>query len=229
MSLASCDDRPVASGQRPTSSRDRLIGRALNNLIARAPWLWPPMRGPMTSFFSARAPGWDERTGAGSPEHLAPLASAVLHVSTSPERILDIGCGTGADTLFLAREFPQARVRGVDISEKMVREAVAKVGLDPEGRIAFKVGDAADLPYPARSFDLVAQLNMPVFFDQIVRVLRPGGHVIVAASWGRETPFYTRPKLLQWKFAQHGVTEVERGEAGVGTYWVGRFTEPEGL
>ena len=181
----------------------------------------------MTNFFSERAVGWDQRTGAGGPEHLAPLASAVLRVSPSPERILDVGCGTGAGTLFLAREFPQARIRGVDISEEMVREAVAKVGLDPEGRVAFKVGDAAALPYPDESFDLVAQLNMPVFFDQVARMLRPGGHVIVAASWGKATPFYTRPKLLQWKFAQRGITQVELGEAGAGTYWVGRLTEPE--
>jgi SAM-dependent methyltransferase len=219
----------VASDDHSTGSRDRLVGRALNNLVARAPWLWPLLRRPMANFFSARAAGWDERTRAGSPEHLAPLASAVLQVSPSPERVLDVGCGTGAAALFLAREFPQARVRGVDISEEMIREAVAKVGLDPEGRIAFKIGDAAQLPYPARSFDLVAQLNMPVFFEQIARVLRPGGHVIVAASWGRATPFYTRPKLLQWKFAQRGITQVEVGEAGDGTYWVGRFTEPEAL
>lgn len=217
----------MASAEHRISSRDRLLGRALNNLVARAPWLWPLLRRPMTSFFSARAAGWDERTGAGGPEHLAPLASAVLHVSPSPERILDIGCGTGADTLFLAREFPQARVRGVDISEQMVREAVAKVGLDPEGRVAFKVGDAAHLPYPEQSFDLVAQLNMPVFFDQVTHVLRPGGHVIIAASWGGATPFYTRPKLLQWKFAQRGVAQVAVGEAGAGTYWIGRLTEPE--
>ena len=43
---------------------------------------------------------------------------------------------------------------------------MAKVGLDPEGRVAFRVGDAADLPYPDESFDLVAQLNMPPFFER---------------------------------------------------------------
>ena len=203
-----------------------MLGRALNNLVARAPWIWPLIRGPMRGFFSERADGWDERTGAGGLDHLAPLAAAVLHVSPSPERILDIGCGTGEGTLFLAREFPQARVRGVDFSEEMIAAAVGKVGLDPEGRIAFKVGDAASLPYPDDSFDLVAQLNMPPFFDEMVRVLRPGGQVIVAASWGPATPFYTKPKLLQWKFAQHGVEQVASEAAGSGTFWVGRLTEP---
>jgi len=204
-----------------------MIGRALNYTVARAPWLWPLLRGRMRSFFSENAAGWDARTGAGGPQHLAALASAVLHVQQVPERVLDIGCGTGEGSLFLAREFPQARVRGVDLSEEMIERAVAKTGLDPEGRIAFKVGDAAHLPYPDDSFDLVAQLNMPPFFDEIVRVLRPPGTVIVAASHGSETPFYTPAKLLRWKFAQRGVEQVEAGTAGAGSYWVGRLTEPD--
>jgi ubiquinone/menaquinone biosynthesis C-methylase UbiE len=180
----------------------------------------------MRHFFSERAAGWDERTGAGSVEHLAPLAAAVLEVSPSPERVLEVGCGTGAGTLFLAREFPQARVRGLDISEEMIERAVAKVGLDPEGRVAFRVGDAAALPYPDESFDLVAQLNMPPFFDQLARVLRPGGFVIVAASWGDATPFYTPEKQLNWKFRQRGIDPVASGEAGSGTFYVGR-REPD--
>jgi ubiquinone/menaquinone biosynthesis C-methylase UbiE len=201
----------------------RFAGRTINQVIVRTPWLWPLLRGPARGFFSRRAEDWDSRTGAGGSEHLMPLAAAVLHVGRAPERVLDVGCGTGEGTLFLAREFPQARVRGVDLSEEMVRAAVAKVGLDPEGRIAFKVGDAAALPYPDDSFDLLTQLNMPPFFVELARVLRPGGHVVVAASWGPDTPFYTRPRLLTWKFLQHGFEPVEIGTAGAGSFYVGRL------
>ncbi len=204
-------------------ARKRAAARIVNDLVVRAPWLWPLFRSYTRSFFSDRAGQWDERVGAGSAEHLAPLAAAALHVGRAPERALDVGCGTGEGTLFLAREFPQARVRGVDLSAEMVQAAVAKVGLDPEGRIAFKVGDAAALPYPDESFDLVAQLNMPPFFDEMVRVLRPGGHVIVASTWGSRTPYYTRPATLRWKLQQRGVEPVEIGEAGAGTFYVGRL------
>jgi ubiquinone/menaquinone biosynthesis C-methylase UbiE len=180
----------------------------------------------MERYFSDLADGWDERTSAGSAEYLAPLAAAALHVRPAPERVLDVGCGTGEGSLFFAREFPQARVRGIDLSEEMIRAAVAKVGLDPEGRIAFKVGDASDLPYADESYDLVAQLNMPPFFGEMARVLRPGGHVIVAASQGDRTPFFTPTKKLEWKFRQYGIEPVESGEAGAGTFYVGRLTEP---
>jgi ubiquinone/menaquinone biosynthesis C-methylase UbiE len=213
----------VATSRSPIPRRVLVVGRVINGLVARAPWLWPLLRNPTRRYFSDLAAGWDERTSAGGAEHLTPLAAAALHVSPAPERILDVGCGTGEGTLFFAREFPQARVRGVDISEEMVAAAVAKVGLDPEGRVAFRVGDAAALHYADDSFDLVAQLNMPPFFDELVRVLRPGGHVVVASSHGQGTPFHTRAGLLRWKFLQRGVEPVEIGRAGAGDYYVGRL------
>src|SRR5437899_5507640 len=133
------DDAPVSVDERAgPSGRIRLVGRALNSTVAHAPWLWPVIRPAMRRFFDERARGWDERTGAGSVGHLAPLAAAALRVRPAPERVLDLGTGTGEAALFLAREFPRASVRGVDISESMIRLAQAKVGLDPEGRIAFR-------------------------------------------------------------------------------------------
>ena len=217
-----CKNDPGESSK-PAGGRDLLLGRAVNTVVVRTPFLWPVVRGALRRFFSQRAAGWDERTGAGSPDHLAAFAAAALHVSPAPERVLDLGCGTGEDTLFLAREFPQARIRGVDLSEQMVRVAVAKTGLDPDGRIAFRVADAARLPYPDDSFDLIAQLDMPPFFAEIARVLRPGGQVIVAASRGGDSLFHTPARLLSWKLAQHGIEEVAVGEAGPGTYFVGRL------
>jgi ubiquinone/menaquinone biosynthesis C-methylase UbiE len=176
----------------------------------------------MQAFFDRRAGDWDRRTEAGSVEHLAALATATAKVSPTPERVLDIGTGTGEAALFLAREFPRASVRGVDLSERMIRLASAKVGLDPDGRVAFKVADAAHLPYDEDSFDLVAQVNMPPFFGEIARVLRPGGHVVIAASLGDETPFFTPDSVLERGFRRHGIDQVESGSAGAGTFFIGR-------
>jgi ubiquinone/menaquinone biosynthesis C-methylase UbiE len=200
----------------------RLIGRALNGTIARAPWLWPLLKRPMAGYFDDRAPGWDERTGAPGADYLAALAVAVTKIDRRPERALDIGTGTGVAALFLAREFPRASIRGVDISEEMIRRAQAKVGLDPEARVVFRVADASSLPYEDGHFDLVTQLNMPPFFSEISRVLRHGGHAIIAASSGERTPFFTPDAVLERGFARNGMVAVTSGQIGSGSYFVAR-------
>lgn len=134
---------------------------------------------------------------------LIALAAAVLHVPERPERILEIGCGSGDGVLFLAREFPTARVRGVDASEKAIREAVSRVGLDPEGRVAFKHVRSRTLPYPDEFFDLVAQAGGRLHPGEIARVLRAGGHLILVGEW----------RWLDWRLGSHGLVPVESGEA----------------
>jgi SAM-dependent methyltransferase len=221
------DDSPIAEPA-PRSgppTRVRLIGRALTTVVTRAPWLWPLLRRPMASYFDDRAIGWDERTGAPGASHLAPLAVAVTKIDRRPERALDLGTGTGVAALFLAREFPHASIRGVDISEEMIHQAQAKVGLDPEGRIAFRAADASELPWPEDHFDLVTQLNMPPFFAETARVLRHGGHVVVAASSGDRTPFYTPDSVLERGFGRRGFVKVSSGRIGSGSYFVARKGE----
>lgn len=227
-----CDDAAVSdpeaeeSGSRAEGPRPhpttRRVCRLLNDTVVRAPWLWPVLKLPMRSIFDRFADGWDERTGAPGAEHLASLAAGLTHVSPAPERALDVGTGTGAGALLLAREFPSARVRGVDVSPQMIAAAQAKVGLDPEGRIAFKVGDGAALPWSDESFDLLTQLNVPPFFAEINRVLRPDGHVVIAASSGDQTPFFTSDAALVRGFAKQGIEELTSGGAGRGSFWVGR-------
>jgi ubiquinone/menaquinone biosynthesis C-methylase UbiE len=200
----------------------RVIGRALSSTVAHAPWLWPLLKRPMARYFDDRAPGWDERTNAPGARHLAPLAVAVTKIDRRPERALDIGTGTGVAALFLAREFPHASVRGVDISEVMVRRAQAKVGLDPDARVVFRVADASSLPFEDGHFDLVTQLNMPPFFSEISRVLRHGGHAIIAASSGERTPFFTPDAVLERGFERNGMVMVTAGRIGSGSYFVAR-------
>lgn len=196
----------------------RLIGRSICRLVAVAPWAWPIIGGPVGSFFDRAATGWDERTAAGSADHLAALAAGLDELKLRPERVLDLGCGTGAGTLFLAREFPTSSIRGVDLSAEMIGRAQAKIGLDPDARVSFKVADASKLPYGEDSFDLVTQVNMPVFFSGIAGVLRPGGGLIIASSLGDQTPFSTSEKLVRRKLAGHGFSQVSSGSVGDGTW-----------
>jgi SAM-dependent methyltransferase len=163
-------------------------------LVARAPWMWPLMRRSVRGFFDRLADGWDERVRPDAPEHLVALAAAVAHLDAPPDHILDLGTGTGAGALWLAREYPRARVTGVDISEAMIERARAKLSPKLSARVDFLVGDAERLPFADGSFDLVAQISVPVFFDEVARVLGRGGYVVVVSSLGLKTPFHTPPR-----------------------------------
>ncbi len=157
-----------------------------------------------------------------SPPPLTPLAAAALHVGT-PERILLVGCGEGEGALFLAREFPLARVRGVDRSEAAVRRATTRVGLDPEGRVAFKAGTPRSLPFPDDLFDLVAALDARPSPREVARVLRPGGFLILAHSRRGEAPRGARGALLRWRLSRRGIEPIWSEAAGDGSFSVARL------
>jgi ubiquinone/menaquinone biosynthesis C-methylase UbiE len=153
---------------------------------------------------------------------LTPLAAAVLAIGGPPERALEIECGDGEGALFLAREFPAARVRGVDRSEEAIRAATARVGLDPEGRVAFKAGRPRALPYPDEFFDLVVLVDGRPPVAEVARVLRPGGHLILART-RHEGDGGLLARLLRRRLRRHGIAPVAAADAGDGSFSVGRL------
>ena len=153
---------------------------------------------------------------------LTPLAAAVLHVG-APERILQIECGEGDGVLFLAREFPSARVRGVDGSERAVHRAAARVGLDPEGRVAFKQGRPRSLPFPADQFDLLAAVDATPSPAEAARVLRGGGFLAIAATRSREVVGGLGGRLLRRRLGRHGFEPIWSEAAGEGSFFVARL------
>jgi SAM-dependent methyltransferase len=106
-------------------------------------------------------------------------------------RVLDVGCGAGTNSLFLARA--GFRVSGIDLAPAAIeaaRRRAARAGLAAE----FRVSDALRLPFRSRSFgglvDMGCFHTIPVrlrraYSTELGRVLRPGGRYLV--SWvGRE-------------------------------------------
>jgi ubiquinone/menaquinone biosynthesis C-methylase UbiE len=157
-----------------------------------------------------------------SPPPLTPLAAAALHVGT-PERVLQVACGDGEGALFLAREFPRARVRGIDADEEKVAAAGRRVGLDPEGRVAFKRGGPRKIPYPEDNFDLVAVVDARPAAGELARVLRSGGHLILAATSGAAIGGGPSKWLLARSLRARGFELTDEERAGVGGFAVLRL------
>ena len=133
--------------------RNRVIGRALGAIVARAPWLWPILRRQMRSYFDRSAGGWDDRTGSRSPEYLAPLSAAATHVSPAPERILDIGTGTGRILELTANRI--GRGIGFDINHDMLAYARTKLEKLGHQHCQVRRGDLFQLPMEDQSADAV--------------------------------------------------------------------------
>jgi len=101
---------------------------------------------------------------------------------------LDIGCGGGRLVMKLAKSYPFSEVVGLDLSDEMLKLAMrraASAGLS--GRVKFSKGNAERIPFPDNSFDLVASTaslhhwsRPKKVFDEIARILRPGGKCAVA-------------------------------------------------
>lgn len=185
------------------------FARLATDVVVRRPTLWPLFRRLTERTFDRVAPQWDSMRG---PDSLAPFEAALEAVDAPVTDVLDVGTGTGSGAAIVVRRFPDARVVGVDLSEEMLERARVNVA-----GAEFRRADASSLPFPDESFDLVAHANMIPFFDEVARVLRPGGTALFAFSIGDQTPIYVTPERLRAELAQRGFTDFADFTAGRGT------------
>jgi SAM-dependent methyltransferase len=196
----------------------RRYARVATNQVVRRPWLWKLFRGPMRIMFDRIAPVWDRDR---DPQAFAPLEAALERVDP-PRRALDLGTGTGTVALTVARRFPEADVTGADLAPAMLVEARRKMPPELAGRVRFDEADAERLPYADEWFDLVTLANMIPFFDELDRVVAPGGWVVFAWSGGAGTPIYVPSEVLERELARRGYADFAELAAGRGTAFVAR-------
>ena len=201
----------------------RRYARFVTNQIVKRPALWRVFRGPIRLMFERIAPVWDRDR---DPAAFAPLEAALEWVAP-PSRALDLGTGTGTAALMVADRFPDADVVGADLAPAMLAEARRKATPELEGRVRFDEADAEALPYPDVWFDLVTLANMIPFFDELDRVVAPGGWVVFSWSVGPETPIYVPPDVLTRELAARGYTDLSEIAAGRGTAFVARKRQRE--
>ncbi|HEY1376088.1 MAG TPA: methyltransferase domain-containing protein [Gemmataceae bacterium] len=141
------------------------------------------------------------------------------------ERILDLGCGRGAVLLLAAQHLTTGRAVGVDLwrsvdqsgnsAEATRRNAVAEGVAD---RVELQTADMTALPFPDDGFDVVVSSlaihNIPrragreKAIDEAVRVLRPGGRLMIADVRGT--------RQYQGRLVRVGMRDVSRRVPGWG-------------
>jgi arsenite methyltransferase len=146
------------------------------------------------------------------------------------ERILDLGCGRGAVLLLAAQHLSSGRAVGVDLwksadqsgnsAEATRRNAAAEGVAD---RVELHTADMTALPFADNSFDLVVS-NVAIHnikgragqdqaIEEAVRVLRPGGRLMIADIWATR---HYRTHLTRL-----GMTDIARRGLGWRQWWSG--------
>jgi ubiquinone/menaquinone biosynthesis C-methylase UbiE len=195
------------------------FARVVTDVVVRRPSLWRLVRPIMRWEFDRIAPKWDQRRSPGA---FGPYEAALAALATSPRRALDLGTGTGRGAFAIATRFPETEVVGADIAEEMLSEARRLTPPELTERVRFETADGANLPYDDGEFDLVGLGNMIPFFDELARVVAPGGAVVVSFSAGAETPIYVPAERLRSELGRRGFADFADFSAGNGTALLAR-------
>ena len=116
----------------------------------------------------------------------------------SGKRVLEVSCGRGGGASYLVRSLHPASYTGLDLNPNGIAFCQKRHNLPG---LNFVEGNAEDLPFDDKSFDVVLNveashlyLQFPRFLAEIVRVLRPGGHFLY-------TDVRPRARFAEWEAA----------------------------
>ena len=143
------------------------------------------------------------RTGKESDKEAAESLVAMAAEAgqmTADTRVCDVGCGYGATARILA-ERSGAQVTGVTLSPVQHRFAEKHNAIP--GKTSFVLGNWYENTFPDQSFDVVLSVesmehmpDLPAYFAEAWRLLKPGGRVVVCAWMSCENPTPGQKRLL---------------------------------
>ncbi len=130
--------------------------------------------------------GYTARESARLVDQATTLSEILHHDTVYPagSKVLEAGCGVGAQTVILARNSPEAEFTSVDLSEESLRVAEDAVSSQGLTNVTFRRGDIFRLPFAEDAFDhvflcfVLEHLANPVeALLSLRRVLKPGGTI----------------------------------------------------
>lgn len=143
--------------------------------------------------------------------------SLAASLGLRPQRILDIGCGSGVWSLAFASRDPSSQVSGLDFPGVLdaFEARAARQGL--RDRITLIPGDMHEVQVPAATFDLVIVANVlrlelaaraQAVVERAAAALRPGGHLLVIDALAAGTP---AKELVRAVYELHLTMRTEKG------------------
>jgi SAM-dependent methyltransferase len=146
----------------------------------------------------------------------------LLHADTSypaGSTVLEAGCGTGAQTVTLARNSPGARFTSIDLSAGSLAEAKARVAAAGLANVEFRQADLFGLPFASGAFDhvfvcfVLEHLARPeAALARLQAVLKPGGSLTVIEGDHGSAYFHTDSEAARHAIAC--LVEVQRRSGG---------------
>jgi ubiquinone/menaquinone biosynthesis C-methylase UbiE len=143
--------------------------------------------------------GYDQKENIRLQDQATTLSELLHHDTVYPahDRILEPGCGVGAQTISLARNSPDSQFISIDISARSIAEARNKIEAEGLKNVIFQQGDIFKLPFKPESFD---HIFVCFVFEHLVHpddalitlksLLKVGGTMTVIEGDHGSTYFY---------------------------------------
>jgi ubiquinone/menaquinone biosynthesis C-methylase UbiE len=180
-----------------------------------------PYLAPEATVMETYVHGYSEVEAFRLADQARTLVELLHPVNPFPEgsRVLEAGCGVGAQTIFLAAKSPGAHFTSFDISPDSLEKAREKVKQAGLSNVTFEIADIFNLPYGAETFDhlfvcfLLEHLSDPSgALIRLKSALRKGGSITVIE--GDHGSYYCHPKSREADLAVQCLVDIQARKQG---------------
>jgi ubiquinone/menaquinone biosynthesis C-methylase UbiE len=164
---------------------------------------------------------YDQKITESGYEYEAALKEGLKRIPIKPRQIIDLATGTGFAAFKVAEIFPDAAIKAIDQAENMIKLASENAEQKNIENVHFMTGNALDLKFPDKHYDLVVTSNAPVYLQEAWRVLKPDGYILISFSFFGTAIDKARKDIIQF-MENNGFKLIDLGTAAQGAYILGQ-------